>query len=188
VAITVACFFLNAVFAFAIAQTDRPPTVRPAVEQARTHLRAITASGAIVGLMLAFSAVYVPRWGHPWFALCLGAVIGLLMICYVAVPARLIGGVEPISSRRDKLMTSAVGGAIGATVSAPPYLMGRIGLLMLGSKLLFVPGLILLVVGVTLQAGATGAVRAVKMSVKLGRSGQAAQSSAPASGTSEPSP
>jgi hypothetical protein len=52
-------------------------------------------------------------------------------------------------------------------VCTPPYVLGRIGLLMLGSKVLFVPGIFVLAVGVTLQASATGAVRAIKLSVKL---------------------
>ena len=38
---------------------------------------------------------------------------------------------------------------------------------MLGSPILLVPGIILIMVGITLQAGATGAVRTVKMSAKL---------------------
>ena len=70
-------------------------------------------------------------------------------------------------SRRDKLTASAVGGAIGAVICTPPYVLGRVGLLMLGSKLLFIPGVIVFAVGLTLQAGATGAVKAVKMSAKL---------------------
>ena len=88
------------------------------------------------------------------------------MVCYVAVPARLIGG-KPRQSRRDKLTTSAVGGAIGATVCTPPYLLGRLGILMLGSKVLFIPGIFVIAIGVTLQAGATGAVRAIKLSATL---------------------
>ena len=38
---------------------------------------------------------------------------------------------------------------------------------MLGSHALFIPGVILFAVGITLQAGATGAVKTVKMSAKL---------------------
>ena len=38
---------------------------------------------------------------------------------------------------------------------------------MLGSKTLFVFGVILLVIGFALQAGATGSVKAIKMSAKL---------------------
>ena len=165
VAITVAAFFLNAVFAFAITRPGRPE-IRPAVAQARRHLTPILCWGAAVGLLLAFSTVIVTRWGRPWFTISLGITVALMMVCYVAVPSRLIG-VKPTYSRREKLVTSAVSGVLGATVSAPPYILGRIGLLMLGSDLLLIPGIVLIAVGVTLQAGATGAVRAIKMSVKL---------------------
>ena len=165
VAVTIASFFLNAVFAFAIAQSGKPK-VRPAVAAARRHGTAIAASGAIVGAMLAFSTVIVTRWGRPWFTLSLGIVVGVMMVCYVAVPSRLIG-VKPAQSPREKLSMTVIGGALGATVCTPPYLLGRIGILMLGSRALLIPGIILIAVGVTLQAGATGAVRAIKMSAKL---------------------
>jgi hypothetical protein len=89
-----------------------------------------------------------------------------MMVCYVAVPARLIG-MKTSYSKRDKLTATVVGGAIGAVVCTPPYVLGRIGLIMLGSRALLVPGIILIVVGLTLQAGATGAVKAIKMSAKL---------------------
>ena len=58
-------------------------------------------------------------------------------------------------------------GALGAAVSTPPYLLGRIGILMLGSHALFIPGIVVVAVGFTLQAGATGAVKAVKLSAHL---------------------
>lgn len=164
VAITVACFFLNAVFAFAIA--ERPAQVRPAIARARGHLMPIVASGAIAGLLLGFATTIVTRWGRPWFAISLGVVVGLLMLCYVAVPARLIGG-KPQLSRRDKVSATVAGGVLSATVCTPPYLMGRIGILLLGTNILWILGVVLIAVGVTLQAGATGAVRAIKMSVKL---------------------
>ncbi|HSO98699.1 MAG TPA: hypothetical protein VLP43_07085 [Solirubrobacteraceae bacterium] len=144
-------------FAFAIDQSG-PPKVRPAFARARDHLAPILASGAIVGVLLAFSTTVVTRWGRPWFGLSLGIVVGVMMVCYVAVPARLIGG-KPAQSRRDKLATSAVRGALGATVCTPPYLLGRLGILMLGSKVLLIPGIFVIAIGVTLQAGATGAVR-----------------------------
>ena len=60
-----------------------------------------------------------------------------------------------------------MGGAIGAVVCTPPYVLARVGLLMLGSHTLFILGCVILAVGLTLQAGATGAVKAVKMSAKL---------------------
>ena len=89
-----------------------------------------------------------------------------MMVSYVAVPARLIG-MKTTYSKRDKLTATAVGGAVGAVVCTPPYVLGRVGLLMLGSHTLFTLGVILLAVGLTLQAGATGAVKAIKMSAKL---------------------
>ena len=93
-------------------------------------------------------------------------MIGLLMVCYVAVPSSLIG-IKPTISRRDKLTASAVSGALGAAVSTPPYVLGRIGILMLGSTSLFIPGVVVVAVGFTFQAGATGAVKAVKLSAHL---------------------
>ena len=164
-AITAAAFFLNAVFAFAIARPG-PPEVRAGLAGARRHLPVVLGSGAVVGLLLGLSTVVVTRWGRPWFSLSLGVVIGLMMVCYVAVPSSLIG-VKPNISRRDKLTASAVAGALGAAVSTPPYLLGRIGILMLGSHVLFIPGIICVAVGFTLQAGATGAVKAVKLSAHL---------------------
>jgi len=118
VAITVASFFLNAVFAFAISRPGTPET-RPALAQARQHLRPILLSGAVVGLLLAFSTTVVTRWGRPWFTISLGIVIGVMMVSYIAVPSRLIG-VKPKQSRRDKLWATAVFGALSATVCAPP--------------------------------------------------------------------
>jgi hypothetical protein len=164
-AITAAAFFLNAVFAFAIARTG-PPEVRAGFAGARRHLPVVLGSGAAVGLLLGLSTIVVTRWGRPWFSLSLGVVIGLLMVCYVAVPSSLIGA-KPNISRRDKLTASAVSGALGAAVSTPPYLLGRIGILMLGSSALFIPGVVVVAVGFTLQAGATGAVKAVKLSAHL---------------------
>lgn len=170
-AITVASFFLNAVFAFAIDQTGRPE-VRPAVAKARAHFKPIFISGGVVGLLLGFSTLVVTRWGSPWFALSLGIVIGMMMISYVAVPARIVG-LRPVQSGREKLKTTALGGLLSAVVCTPPYLLGRLGILMLGSKVLLIPGIILVVVGATLQAGATGAVRAIKLSAKLAGSHEA---------------
>lgn len=165
VAITVACFFLNAVFGFAVAGPP-PPKVRPALAAARLRVRPIAAWGALVGAMLAFSTLVVTRWGKPWFTLSLGIVVGVMMVCYVAVPARLIG-VRPTYSRRDKMTASAISVTLGAMVCTPPYVVARLGILMLGSKPLVIPGIILVTLGTTLQAGATGAVRAIKMSVRL---------------------
>jgi hypothetical protein len=73
-AITAAAFFLNAVFAFAIAGTG-PPEVRAGFAGARRHLRVVLGSGAVVGLLLGSRPSSSPRWGRPWFTLALGVVI-----------------------------------------------------------------------------------------------------------------
>jgi hypothetical protein len=163
--VTAASFYLNAVFAFAISQSGSP-RIRPGFALARRHLGVVLPVGLTVGLALGVSAVVVPRWGHPWFALSLGIVIGVMMLTYVAVPARIVG-VKPVGSRRDKIAAAAIGGTLGALVCAPAYVIGRIGILLLGSHVLFPLGVALLVIGFTLEAGATGAVKAIKMSAKL---------------------
>jgi hypothetical protein len=164
-AITAASFFLNAVFAFAIA-SEGPPVIRPAFTQARSHLAIVLGWGAAVGVGLGLATVVVTRWRPLWFGLSLSIVVAVMMVCYVAVPARLIG-TKTTNSKRDKLTATAVGGAIGAVVCTPPYVLGRVGLLMLGSHTLFILGCVVLAIGLTLQAGATGAVKAIKMSAKL---------------------
>jgi hypothetical protein len=164
--ITAASFFLNAWFAYAIAGAG-PPSIRPAFTQAWSHRRIALVSGFLVGILLGLSTVVVTRWGRPWFGLSLSIVVGLMMICYVAVPARLIG-MKTKYPKRDKLAASAVGGIVGAVVCTPPYLLGRLGIVMLGwSSTFFVLGIIVLAIGLTLQAGATGAVKTVKMTAKL---------------------
>ena len=166
VAVTAASFFLNAVFAFAIASPG-PPKIRPAFAKARSHAGAVLGWGAAVGVLLAISTVVVVRWGLWWFALSLSIVLGVMMVTYVTVPSRLIGIRTPTHSRRDKFTATAVGGALGAVVCAPPYILGRVGILMLGSHTLYILGIILLSVAVALQAGAEGAVKALKVSAKL---------------------
>jgi uncharacterized membrane protein len=178
VAITIACFYLNAVFGFAISQDDKPE-VRPAMVEARRHLRAILGSGAVVGLALGLTVTVVTRAHAPWFSLCLSVVIGVMMVAYVAVPARLIGVETGNVSRRDRLSASLVGSALGALVSTPAYVLGRIGLLMIGSPFLRFPGILVFLIGFTLQAGATSAVKAVKMGAKLGRRDAAAAPQGP---------
>jgi hypothetical protein len=165
VAITAASFFLNAVFAFAIAAPP-PPKIRPAFAQARSRVMLVLGWGAAVGVLLGVSAVVVDRWGTIWFAICMSIAIGIMIFCYVAVPSRLIGTTRA-RSRRDKLAASAIGGALGGIVCTPPHVITRVGILMLGSRRLFIPGLFVLTLGVTLHAGASGAVKAIKMSAKL---------------------
>jgi hypothetical protein len=165
VAVTAATFFLNAVFGFAISAPP-PPRITEGFRHARANAAVVLGVGAGVGLFLAFSAVVVDRWSSLAFAICMTVAIVIMSVCYVAVPARLIGE-KPIRSRRDKLAASAIGGTLGVAVCTPPHLIARLGVLMLGSHVLLIPGLFVMTLGVTLQAGATGAVKAIKMSAKL---------------------
>jgi uncharacterized membrane protein len=191
-AITAASFFLNAAFAYAISKPGKPE-IRPAFGRARAHLRPIFSWGFVIGLALGFATVVVARWGKGWFAIALGIVVGVMMVAYVAVPAR-SAGIKSECSRRDKLTTTAIGGAIGTLVCSPPYTLGRIAILMLGSHRLRVLAVLLPAVAVVLQTGATTATKAVKFSAKLvtGRSraladrtpaGSAASTSYPAATT-----
>jgi hypothetical protein len=126
VLLTVAAFWLNAVFAFAISQPGSPD-LRAGFSQARWHLGVVTSWGTGVGLALAVATMLAPRWGMSWFALLLGIVLAVMMVCYVAVPAR-IAGVSavtptrtPRSGRAAKLASAAVTGLFGAVLCTPPY-------------------------------------------------------------------
>ena len=118
-------------------------------------------------MCLGIATTVFPRWGRWWFAVSLSIVLGVMMVAYVSVPSRLVG-VKTTYSKRDQLSASVIGGTIGAIICTPPYVLGRIGLLMLGgSHTVFVLGVFVVAIAVTLQAGATGAVKAIKMSAKL---------------------
>jgi hypothetical protein len=112
------------------------------------------------------ATMVIDRWGDFWFALSLSMVIGIMTFLYVALPSRLIGA-KTTHSKSDALKASVVGGALGAIVCAPPVAIGRVGILMLGSPTLFVPGLFVLTLGLVLQTGATSSVKAIKLSAKL---------------------
>ncbi len=163
--LTAGSFFLNGVFAFAISKPGAP-AIRPAFTEAKRHLRTILAWGVLVGLALGFATMVVDRWGKFWFSLTLSLVVAVMMVTYVAVPARLIG-VKSERSTKDKLTASAVGGAVGAVVCTPPFALGRVAILMLGSHTFRYLAILLLLIAVVLQTGATSSVKAIKMSAKL---------------------
>ncbi len=164
-AVTAASFYLNAVFAFAIARKG-PPEIRPAFVMAKEHRKTILTWGFGVGVLVGFSAVVVDRWGTFWFALCMGIMAGVLMFAYIAIPSRLLG-LQPNQSRKDKMSAAAVGGAIGAIICSPPYALARIAILMIGSHTFRYLAVLLLIIAMVLQTGATSAVKAVKMSAKI---------------------
>jgi hypothetical protein len=164
-AITAAAYFLNAVFAFSVADPLHPE-IRPAYARALRHRTTVLGWGFVIGLGLGFATLITARWGRIWFAVILSVVVGVMMITYVAVPARIIG-IKSDRSRRDKITATALGGAVGAVVCSPPYLLGRFGIVLLGIRPFFVVGVILLVIAIPLQTGAVTATKAVKFSAKL---------------------
>lgn len=170
VLVTIGAFFFNAAFAFTISQPGSPD-VKAGFQQARRHPRAVIGWGGAIGLALGVSAILVPRWGLHWFVLSLGIVLAVMMVCYVAVPARIVGvrSAKPadMAGRRDKLAATALAGLVGGIICAPAFAISRIGEGLLGSGSLFAFGVALIVIGLTLEAGATGAVKAVKVSAKL---------------------
>ena len=86
VLVTIGAFFLNAAFAFTISRSGAPD-LKAGFWQARRHARAVIGWGGVIGLALGVAAILVPRWGLRWFALSLGIVLAVMMVCYVAVPA-----------------------------------------------------------------------------------------------------
>lgn len=166
VVVTVVCFHLNALFAFAITQSGAPD-VRAARGLVREHRRSIVGWGVGIGALLAYSALLADRVGPYWFAVSMSITIGILMVAYVAVPSRMIGLRKEGRSRRERIATSVVSGTVSAIVCTPPYLLARLGIVMLGSSVLRIPGIVLLAIGLMLQAGATSSVKAVKMSATL---------------------
>ncbi len=187
-ALTAGSFYLNAVFAFAIADPGKPQ-IRPGFAKAREHVRTILYWGIVVGLALGFATMISQRWGKFSFALSLSIVVGVMMLAYVAVPARLVG-VKSDRSTRDKLSATAIGGGIGALVCSPPYALGRVAIILLGSHTFRVLAVFLLVVAVVLQTGATTATKAIKFSAKLitgkGPAPAEADSPQPAAATAGP--
>src|SRR5215831_19199172 len=85
VLITIAAFYLNAAFAFAISQPG-PPDLRAGFHEARRHVRAVAVWGTGIGLALAIATMLAPRWWLGWFSLLLGIVLAVMMVCYIAVP------------------------------------------------------------------------------------------------------
>ena len=96
-----------------------------------------------------------------------------MMLCYVAVPARIVGlrTAKPARTAQSghgaKLAAAAVTGLFGVIVCAPPNAIARGGIVLLGGSALFPLGVALLVIGLMLEAGATGTVKAIKVSAKL---------------------
>jgi len=175
--ITTASLYLNGVFGFAV--SERPPDLSRGFAGAAANRWSLLIPGLVVGALLASSALLAPALPRPWPILSLGAVVGLMMVAYVAVPARAIG-LRRNYKRTDKWVMTAISSTVGVIVMFPAYLLGRIGLLMIGAPVLRPFGVVAFAIAVVLEVGATGAVRAVKLGSAL-TSGQHAEKDAPQS-------
>lgn len=168
IAWSIAAFWCNTVFAYAI-DGPPPPRIRPAVRRTRRHWPAILASGTVMGALLGLAAVTIPRLDRFWlFAACLSAVLGIMMISFVAVPARLIGRRTRKLPPREAIGRTVTGWGISAIGMTPGVVLDRLGLLMIGVPGLRILGFLVLSLGTALYAAGMSSVKAVKLSIKLG--------------------
>ena len=165
IAMALLAFWCNAVFIFAIG--DSPPLLRPAFARANQHWRTIAFWGVLVGGLHAFVSLYVSTVSKLAYDVSLSAIVALMMVTFVTVPASLAGISKRKEAPRDKAARVAVGSTIAAVASTPGFIFDRIGLLMIGSKTLRIPGFAILSLGVTLQVAATSSTKAVKISTRL---------------------
>ncbi len=167
VAVSIAAFWCNAVFAFAI-DGPPPPKIAPAIRQARQGRRMVVTWGLVVGGALAFATIVVPRIAGPWvFSLVLSVVLGVMLISFVAVPARIIGVKTQKLPPREALGRAAVSGAVSAVAMTPGFLLGRVGLILLGLQNFHIIGFAMLSIGTALYAAGMSSVKAVKLTMKL---------------------
>lgn len=171
VLVTAAAYWCNVVFAFAVSG-PKPPKVLPAIREANHHLRLILGWGLLVGVAHAACTVYFSRWGKWWFSLFLTGVVVVMVVTFVSIPARIIG-VQQKLPLKQKATSIAVGGAISAAVVSPGFLLNRLGLLMIGVRVLLIPGIIVFSIGVALQTAGTTTAKAVKLGSHLGKPGPA---------------
>ena len=80
----------------------------------------------------------VPRIAGPWvFNLVLSCVLGVMLISFVAVPARIIGvKTSKKLPPREVLGGVVVSGAVSAVAMTPGFLLARVGLILLGAPAL----------------------------------------------------
>lgn len=166
IVVSTAAFWCNTVFAFAI--DVLPPQIRPAIRHTNRHLAGIASFGLLVGGALAFAVAVVPRIGRVWlYVLTLGAVLGVMLISFVAVPAHIIGRKQQKLPPKQAIGRTATGWALSGVAMAPGFVLDRIGLILLGVSHLQVLGFALLSIGTALYAAGMSSVKAVKMSIKL---------------------
>lgn len=166
VAVSVASFWCNTVFAFAI--SDPPPRIARAARQAKPYLARIMRAGVLMGAVLAIGAAWVPRIDSAWlYLIAIGALYALMLISFVAVPARILGVKKHKLPPKQAIGAWTVGGALSAVAMTPGFVLDRLGLILLGVPHLHILGFLLLSIGTALYAAGMSSVRAVKLSMKL---------------------
>jgi hypothetical protein len=167
IAVSILAFWCNTVFAFAI-DAAPPPRIRPATRKANTHWVRITLFGTLVGAALAVAAGLIPRINSRWiYVASLGAVLSVMLISFVAVPARIIGRRPQKLPPKQAIGRTVTGWALSGVAMTPGFILDRIGLIMLGVPGLHLLGFLLLSLGSALYAAGLSSVKAVKMSIKL---------------------
>ena len=165
IGITVTCYWCNATFAMTL-EPDASGSIRDAFTSARRHAHFINAWGFSVGIAHAIVSTVLVRAGLLTFSAALAAVATVMMISFVTVPARLLGGTAD-RTMSMKISGTAVGGLLSVVAQTPGFLLNRIGLLLLGVQALFIPGIAIFAVGVALQTAAVSSVSAVKLSTEI---------------------
>jgi hypothetical protein len=166
IGLSIASFWCNTVFGFAI-EDDRAK-VGPAIRQANRYLKQIATAGLIIGGLLANAAIGIPRVGSRWlFVLTLGAVLSVMLISFVAIPARIVGAIRQKLPLKESIGRMAAGGALSAVAMSPGFLLDRLGLILIGAGAR-ITGLILLSIGTALYAAGMSSVRVVKLTMKIG--------------------
>ncbi|MEI8050843.1 MAG: hypothetical protein WCI12_05355, partial [Actinomycetes bacterium] len=125
------------------------------------------AAGLAIGVPLATAGFLSPRLGHVWFAILLSLAIVVMLISFVAVPARIIGAAPQKLTTKERIGSIAVSGTLSAVAMTPGFVIARIGIVFLGLPRTHLLGFVLLTGGAGLYAAGMSTVKAVKLSVKL---------------------
>ena len=165
--VSVAAFWCNVVFAFAI--DEPPPRIRPAVQRAHRHWTRILGFGVLLGAALGCAAVLIPRIDSTFlYIVTLGAIRSVMLVSFVTVPARILGRRPQKLPPKQAIGRTATGWALSGVAMSPGFILDRLGLIMIGVPGLRVLGFLVLSVGTALYAAGMSSVKAIKMSIKLG--------------------
>jgi hypothetical protein len=166
IAFSVAAFWFNTVFGFAI--THQPPRIGLAWQQARPHLRRVVTLGTGMGIVVAAGLAWIPRIDSGWLFLAAAfSLYGLMLVALVVVPARILGVIKQRMTPKQTIGRWAAGGALSAVAMTPGFVLDRVGIIMLGIPGFHLLGLVVLSIGTALYAAGLSSVKAIKLSMKL---------------------